>query len=94
MKASRVGSNELRDWGRPVIVLNGLTMCSSRTDLINHCFGFVGVATKVHDNSRSSGGERERSGPPHSAGGAGNKGDLVSEPGHDCILLGVIRRSR
>jgi hypothetical protein len=26
-------------------------------DLINHCFGFVGVSTKVHDNVRASGGE-------------------------------------
>jgi hypothetical protein len=37
---------------------NRIGPSASRTDLINHCFGFVGVATIVDDNTRASGGER------------------------------------
>jgi hypothetical protein len=78
-----------RPWEVDVFYVDAMKIgaSASRADSINHCFGFVGVATKVYDNARASGCERQRSGPPHSAESAGYKCSLVSEAGHHNGIL-------
>ena len=57
-------------------------------DLIDHRFGFVGIAAVMDDDAGAGGGERQRGGAAHAARGAGHEGGLVGEVGHDGLLVG------
>jgi hypothetical protein len=65
---------------------------AGRADLIDHRFGFVGLAAVMHDDASAGGGERQGD-PAHSARGAGDESGLVGEVAHDGISLSKLGRS-
>jgi hypothetical protein len=58
---------------------------AGRADLIDHGFGFVGIASVMDDDAGAGGSECQGCGATHSAGRAGNKCGFIGEGIHRCV---------